>query len=121
MTETALIARLRADERMNALLPKLIEVRAAKARLDAEEARLLAESDTIASDWTDEAEYGRVGSDAGFPYRSVAAEIGAAWRVSDRTVQRQMSDAATLVTDYAGTLESLSSCLCKRASVGGQR
>uniref|UniRef100_UPI000CD9CD7C DUF222 domain-containing protein n=1 Tax=Microbacterium sp. CJ77 TaxID=2079201 RepID=UPI000CD9CD7C len=107
MTNTALNARLRADERMNVLLPRLVEVRAAKARLDAEEARLLAEAQTIADDWTDEAQYGRVGSDAGFPYRSVAAEIGAAWRVSDRTVQRQMSDAATLVSDYAGTLEAL--------------
>ena len=105
MTETAVIARLRADERMNVVLPKLVEVRAAKARLDAEEARLLAEAQAIAADWTEEAEYGSVGSDAGFPYRSVAAEIGAAWRVSDRTAQRQMGDAATLVQDYAGTPE----------------
>ena len=117
MTETALIARLRADERMNALLPKLVEVRAAKARLDAEEARLLAEADTIASDWTEEAEYGSVGSDAGFPYRSVAAEIGAAWRVSDRTVQRRMGEAATLVQDYAGTLEALGAGLISAAHV----
>jgi hypothetical protein len=112
MTDTALIARLRADERMNRLLPRLVEVRAAKARLDAEEARLLAEAQAIGADWTDDADEGRsgsvrVGSDAGFPYRSIAAEIGAAWRVSDRTVQRQMSDAATLVGDYAGTLEAL--------------
>ena len=107
MTESALNARLRADARMNVVLPRLIEIRAAKARLDAEEARALAEAEAIAADWTDEAENGRVGSDAGFPYRSIAAEIGAALRVSDRTVQRQMNEASTLVNDYAGTLEAL--------------
>ena len=107
MTESAVNARLRADARMDLLLPKLIEIRAAKARLDAEEARALAEAQTIAADWTEEADTGRVGSDAGFPYRSIAAEIGAALRVSDRTVQRQMGEAATLVHDYTGTLEAL--------------
>ena len=107
MTDSALNARLRADARMNVVLPKLIEIRAAKARLDAEEARAFAEAEAIAADWTEEADNGRVGSDAGFPYRSIAAEIGAALRVSDRTVQRQMGDAATLVNDYKGTLEAL--------------
>ena len=107
MTDSALKAQLRADERMNRLLPKLIEVHAARARLDAEEARLLAEAQSIAADWTEESENGRIGSDSGFPYRSIAAEIGAARRVSDRTVQRQMCEAATLVSDYQGTLEAL--------------
>ncbi len=107
MTESAVNARLRADARMDVLLPKLIEIRAAKARLDAEEARALAEAQTIAADWTEESDTGHTGSDAGFPYRSIAAEIGAALRVSDRTVQRQMGEAATLVNDYTGTLEAL--------------
>ena len=117
MTESALNARLRADARMNVVLPKLIEIRAAKARLDAEEARALAEAQAIAADWTEESETGRVGSDAGFPYRSVAAEIGAALRVSDRTVQRQMGEAATLVNDYVGTLEALDAGVISAAHV----
>ncbi|WP_157811278.1 DUF222 domain-containing protein [Microbacterium lacus] len=117
MTESALNARLRADARMNVMLPRLIEIRAAKARLDAEEARMLAEAQTIASDWTEEADNSRVGSDAGFPYRSIAAEIGAALRVSDRTVQRQMGEAATLVNDYVGTLEALDAGVISTAHV----
>ena len=117
MTDSALNARLRADARMNMLLPKLIEIRAAKARLDAEEARAFAEAEAIAADWTEEAGGGRVGSDAGFPYRSIAAEIGAALRVSDRTVQRQMGDAATLVNDYKGTLEALDAGVISSAHV----
>ena len=107
MTDTALDARLRADARVDALLPRLVEVRAQKARLEAEEARLLAEARGIAEDWTIEAGGARTGSDAELPYRSIAAEIGAAWRVSDRTVQRQMQDAATLVRDYAATTAAL--------------
>ena len=107
MTDPALNARLRADERVDALLPKLVEVREAKARLDAEEARLLAEAQAIADDWTEEAAWGRVGSDAGFPHRSIAAEIGAAWRLSDRSVQRRMHEAATLANDYPATLQAL--------------
>ena len=117
MTESALNARLRADARMNVVLPKLIEIRAAKARLDAEEARALAEAQAIAADWTEEADNSRVGSDAGFPYRSIAAEIGAALRVSDRTVQRQMGEAATLVNDYVGTLEALDAGVISAAHV----
>ena len=117
MTESALNAQLRADARMNVVLPKLIEIRAAKARLDAEEARALAEAQTIAADWTEEACNGRAGPDAEFPYRSIAAEIGAAWRVSDRTVQRQMGEAATLVSDYAGTLEALDAGVISAAHV----
>ncbi|HCE5431517.1 TPA: hypothetical protein NHH84_003125, partial [Legionella pneumophila] len=89
MTESALNAQLRADERMNALLPQLIELHEAKARIDAEESRLLAEAQTIGDDWVEDAGWGRVGSDAGFPHRSIAAEIGAAWRLSDRSVQRR--------------------------------
>ena len=117
MTESALNARLRADARMNVVLPKLIEIRAAKARLDAEEARMLAEAQMIAADWTEEADNGRVGSDAAFPYRSIAAEIGAALRISDRTVQRQMGEAATLVNDYVGTLEALDAGVISAAHV----
>lgn len=46
-------------------------------------------------------------SEAEFPHRSVAAEIAAAWRVSDRTVQRQIDDAAALVGDFPETHAAL--------------
>src|SRR5687768_15296772 len=36
--------------------------------------------------------------------RSVAAELAVAARVSDRSMQRQIGDAATLATDYPATL-----------------
>lgn len=44
---------------------------------------------------------------AEIPYRTVAAEIGAAVRISDRTVQRVMSEAHTLFTMFPATVESL--------------
>ena len=107
MTEAALNARLRADARLDALLPKLVELRTVKARLEAAEARLLAEAERIAEDWAEESDARRSGSSAEFPHRSIAAEIGAALRVSDRTVQRQMAEATVLVRDYSLTFDAL--------------
>jgi hypothetical protein len=106
MTEAARGALLRADARLDALLPRLIDVRVRKAQLEAEEARLLAEARSIADDWTTDSG-GHSGSGAELAHRTIAAEIGAAWRVSDRTVQRQMHEAATLVGAYAATTTAL--------------
>lgn len=84
---------------VDTLLPDLLEVRREIARLHAREARLLARADDIA---------GAVEtSDAEFAHRSAAAEIAAGWRVSDRTVQRQMADASRLVAGFPRTLASL--------------
>lgn len=103
---TSAIAAQRADARMEALLPRLLRARREMARLQAEEATLLAEANGIAADWaTDEGSEGT--SSAEFPHRSIAAEIASAWRMSDRTVQRQIDDAATLVGSYAATLAAL--------------
>ena len=97
-----------ANRRMDVLVPQLVDVRREVARLQAEEARLLAQARRIATDWADDDE--RNGSStAEFTHRSVAAEIAAAWRVSDRTVQRQIDDASALVDDCPATLAALES------------
>lgn len=93
---------------MGELLPRLERTRREVARLQAEEAALLAEAQLIADDWAAE-EAPDSTSAADFPHRSVAAEIAAAWRVSDRTVQRQLADAAALVNDFPETHAALSS------------
>ncbi|MCR2813858.1 13E12 repeat family protein [Microbacterium sp. zg.Y1084] len=92
--------------RLGEVLPDLIGVREQVARLQAREARLLAQADGIVEDWVADAGLQRR-SEADMPHRIAATEIAAAWRVSDRTVQRQISEAATLVNDYPATLASL--------------
>ncbi len=44
--------------------------------------------------------------DAELPMRSLAAEMGAAARMSDRTVQRRMSDALTLAEKFPATFDA---------------
>ena len=106
MTSTGRIASQRAEARVAAILPELVETRREIARLQAVEASLLAHAGSIAADWAAESDpRGTSGSE--FPYRSVAAEIAAAWRVSDRTVQRQIGDAAELVEEFPETHAAL--------------
>jgi len=99
-------AAARAVDRLGGILPDLIAVRHQLARLQAREARLLAATDDVVADWVKDAGL-QHRSEAEMPHRIAAAEIAAAWRVSDRTVQRQICDAATLVRDYPGTLAAL--------------
>ncbi|MCR2817499.1 HNH endonuclease [Microbacterium sp. zg.Y1090] len=99
-------AAARAVDRLGEVLPDLVGVRQQMARLQAHEARLLAASGAIVDDWVMDAGL-QHRSEAEMPHRIAASEIAAAWRVSDRTVQRQMADAATLVNDYPATLASL--------------
>ncbi|WP_159499997.1 HNH endonuclease signature motif containing protein [Microbacterium sp. 18062] len=49
--------------------------------------------------------------------RAIAAEVGCALRISDRTAQRQMSEAAVLVTDYAATLQAWGDARINRSHV----
>ncbi|MCR2812585.1 HNH endonuclease [Microbacterium sp. zg.Y1090] len=99
-------AAARAVDRLGGILPDLIAVRQQLARLQAREARLLAATDDVVADWVKDAGL-QHRSEAEMPHRIAAAEIAAAWRVSDRTVQRQIGDAATLVRDYPSTLAAL--------------
>lgn len=103
MNEDERPARDRAEARLASALPLLRRVRAERARLDAEEARLLAEAQGIADEWA-RAEGPRAGD---IPHRTVASEIATIWRVSDRTVQRQLDESATLVESYGGTFAAL--------------
>jgi hypothetical protein len=47
------------------------------------------------------------GREAELPLRALAAELGACARQPDRSVQRRMNDAHTLVTRFAATFEAL--------------
>jgi hypothetical protein len=96
-------ATARLAARLAALLPRLERTRREIARLQALEVRQHAEAEAIAAEWTDAA----APSDADLPHRAVAAEIGAAWRVSDRTVQRRLGEARTIAGDYPATLDAL--------------
>ncbi|GAA2006531.1 hypothetical protein [Microbacterium ulmi] len=49
---------------------------------------------------------GRRVRDADLPLREVSAELGAAMRVSDRTVQRRMGDAVAVVTRFPATMRA---------------
>ncbi|MFB9646452.1 HNH endonuclease signature motif containing protein [Microbacterium terregens] len=106
MSSRAIAARERADARLAVLLPELVRVRREVARLAAAEVELLAEAQLVAADWAAEEDPDAT-SAAEFPFRSVAAEIGAAWRVSDRTVQRRLGEASVLVGEYDQTLGAL--------------
>lgn len=94
-----------AGERMDALLPELVRVRQRIAAEQAREAELLSQASDVAADWADVS--APASSDAEMAYRSIAAEIGTAWRVSDRTVQRQMNTATTLTERFPATHTAL--------------
>lgn len=55
--------------------------------------------------------------DSQLPVREIAAEIGAALRVSDRTVQRQLDQARTLTERFPTTLDALTTGQISRAHV----
>jgi hypothetical protein len=75
------------------------------ARAQAAQARVLARAADLASRRV--AALGSVSSrEAELPLRSLAAELATAGRVSDRTVQRRMSDAAILAESFPATFEA---------------
>jgi hypothetical protein len=93
--------------RLDQLVEKVVHNRAAMGFLQAAEAALLAEAVELVVQRSEERRaLGRV-TDNDLPLREVAAELGAAMRLSDRTVQARMGDASTLVTAYPATWEAL--------------
>ena len=81
------------------LVTRVLDARRATAAAQAAEAQLLAEAVDIIADRTEQlrqeaAASGRRQrlSDADLPLREVSLELGAAMRVSDRTVQSRISD-----------------------------
>ncbi|MBW9095061.1 DUF222 domain-containing protein [Microbacterium jejuense] len=81
--------------------------RAQIARLQAEEARLLADAAQIVSAREDERRRAGRTTAHDLALREVSSELGAAMRLSDRTVQARMSAASSLVDRFAATHRAL--------------
>jgi hypothetical protein len=96
------------------LLDALASTRRRRAALDAEETALLAAAVDLAR--TQDAAPGPF-EVRDIPLRSLSAQIGAMWRASDRTVQRQLSDAVVLVGSFPGTHAALEAGEVSRAHV----
>lgn len=93
---------------LDELITELEDAHRAVAEAQAREARLFAAALDLALERAAEQHAAglRRRSHADLPLREVAAEIGAALRLSDRAVQRRMGDASTTVTDYPDVLTS---------------
>jgi hypothetical protein len=83
---------------------KLVAAQATLAAVQAEQMRLLARAQQVARRQTAEA----VSRDRtrDMALRGISAEIAAALRTSDRSVQRQISEATTLVEHFPATLDA---------------
>lgn len=86
------------------LVEELQAIRAARHRLDAEEAALFEWASRLA-----EAEAAKMpnGSERAIAHRAANAELGAAIQVSDRTVERHVAQAVSLVRDFHGVHDAL--------------
>lgn len=82
-----------------AIVDGVIEARTAVAKAQAAESRLLADAIDLVL-----ARAGAGSADRDLPLREVAAELGAAMRTSDRTVQRRMGDAFALREGFSATM-----------------
>ncbi len=89
------------QQRIETLLHALADARRDAATAQAREVALLAEAVEIAQAMAQDA--GEPTSVADIPIRSLAAQIGAAARMSDRTVQKHMSDAVVMVEKFPAT------------------
>ena len=90
---------------VESLLTALADTRRQRAALDAKETALLAAAVDHAQAQEDVPGPSEVRD---IPLRSLAAQIGAVLRVSDRTVQRHLSDASILAGSFPTTLTALS-------------
>ncbi len=113
MTSTPTIAE-RELAVLDGLVTSITETRAAIASLQAFEVTLLAATEALAAEQTSRLESGD-SRERELPRRSIAAEIGAATRSSDRTVQRRMGEAATLTGDFPATVHALGTGRIDRA------
>ncbi|HEX5858984.1 MAG TPA: DUF222 domain-containing protein, partial [Microbacterium sp.] len=101
---------------LDSLVTTIVEARAGIAALQAFEARALAAAAALG-----EEQMSRVSSPASrdreIPLRSIAAELAAAVRTSDRSVQRQLNEAALLVNGFPRTLGAWGEGRISRAHV----
>lgn len=112
MTNEATVAPGDAPARVGALLDALADTGRRRAALDAEEVVLLAEAVAVAQAQSDTP---GTSSERDIPLRSLCAQIGAMWRISDRTVQRRMSDAVVVAGAFGATLAALAAGEISRA------
>lgn len=108
-------ARDRAEaQRAGAFADELRAIHADEAALQARKVRLLAEAFEFA-----ETQKARIPSmrsrERDMPLRSLAAELGLAVRINDRTMQSHLWDAHRLVTDFPATVDALGSGDISRA------
>jgi hypothetical protein len=95
-----------ADAVAAALASEYAAAVAAVAAAEAQAMAVLAEAQAVGLERV--AEIPRsAGREAELPLRALAAELGACARQPDRSVQRRMNDAHTLVTRFAATFEAL--------------
>lgn len=95
-----------ADElALDEIVEALMRVDASIAKLEAERARLLGRAYDIAAARTGHKPLAV--QERELALRSAAAEIGAALRWHDRTAQRRLSEAASLVDDFPATVQAL--------------
>lgn len=92
--------------RLGVLTDRVVAARRAKAAADADEARALADAMEFALTrraGVESADSRR----SDIPVREVAAEIAAATRASDRTIQARLDEATVLVTRFPKTVKAL--------------
>ena len=99
--------------KLDALVSAASALRMKMRALQAREAQLIHEAARLAGDAHARTSPSRF--DAEMPYRTVAAEFGAAFRISDRSVQRMMSEADILITMFPATFASLAAGHIDRA------
>ena len=107
MTEEPVLSDDDREKAVDAVVSHMVATRALVSALQAHEAALLTAAMALVG-------AGR-GGDSELRVRSLAAELGAALRVSDRSVQRQLSDALTLTERFPATFEALAAGRISRA------
>jgi len=112
MTNTALHPRGTAAAAVDAVLDELVEIRRGIAALHGREAEVLARAVEVARAQDDAPGPSEVRD---IPLRSMAAQIGAALRVPDRTVERDLSDAVVLTGRFPATHAALAAGAISRA------
>ncbi|MBN9224970.1 MAG: hypothetical protein ABS63_06220 [Microbacterium sp. SCN 70-27] len=95
---------------LDALTASIVETRRAMASLEAIEEQILHAANALALAHVDAAR-----GDGDLPVREVAAELAAALRVSDRTIQRRLGEASVLAEQFAATHDALAQGLISRA------
>jgi Domain of unknown function (DUF222) len=91
---------------LDTLVDEVQHARSAVAEAQAHEAELLARAVGLVQLRAAERRAQGVVFGNDLPLREVSAELGAAMRVSDRTVQRRMDDAHTLVSRFSATFDA---------------